>query len=615
MASNPLEHPVLRALVERSRRLGSDLHGSSSAKVQLTDPITGEPRTVLAVSGPGGLALLDLERLLRLQDARRGRDLGELLEYARFGPGGAIPIGTPLHAFAPARHVDHLQADALTTFAAAAEGREHVAGAFGGGLGWLDWQPSGLGLALGLRDLVAAEPELVGVVIGGHGLMSWGASSEAAEEIAEELLREAEAYLAAEARPKPFGEPRAGFGALPERERRRRAAGLAPRIRGLLGAERRVVGRFTDSPEVLEFLASESAERLAAHGTPPPLLLDLPPDTAAEEQLARLRELHTGGAAIVLLPGVGMWSFGVDARSARVGGELYAGSINVMRGAETISSYTPMPETIASEPRPAPRLAGRVAFVTGGASGIGLAVARRLHADGAAVVLADANREAAEHEAGDLGEGALALEVDVSDADAVARGVEAAVLRFGGLDIVVNNAGLPGPAPLFETEPEDYDRLYRVMARGSFLVSRAAARVLIDQGTGGDIVYVSSKNAVLAGPSNVAYGSIKAAQAHQVRLLAVELGPHQIRVNGVNPDAVVRGTGIFAGEWGRKRAETYGVPLEELGRYYADRTLLKREILPEHVAAAVAALVGGELDLTTGAFIPVDGGIPAAFPR
>jgi NAD(P)-dependent dehydrogenase (short-subunit alcohol dehydrogenase family) len=478
-----------------------------------------------------------------------------------------------------------------------------------------------LSLAVQVRDLAAAEPQLVGAMLGGHGVISWAASSEAAEATAGKLVREAEQYLAAKGRPEPFGEPRPGFGALTDEERRRRAAALAPHVRGLVGAERRVVGRFTDSPEVLDFLASESAERLAALGIAPPLLLDLPPHAPAEEQLARLRELHAGDPAIVLLPGIGMWSFAADARNARVAGELYVRSINVMRGAEAISSYAPVPATgtfgtmTEPEPEPEPRLAGRIAFVTGGASGIGLAVAKRLSADGAAVALADIDSERAEREAENIGEGALALEVDVSDAESVARGVEAAVLRFGGLDIVVNNAGLPGPAPLFETEPADYDRLYGVMARGSFLVSRAAARVLIDQGTGGDIVYVSSKNAVLAGPSNVAYGSIKAAQAHQVRLLAVELGPHQIRVNGVNPDAVVRGTGIFAGQWGRKRAEDYGVPVEELGRHYADRTLLKREILPGHVAAAVAALVGGELDLTTGAFIPVDGGIPAAFPR
>ena len=334
--------------------------------------------------------------------------------------------------------------------------------------------------------------------------------------------------------------------------------------------------------------------------------------------------------AIVLVPGVGMWSFGADSQTARVAGEFYVNAINVMRGAEALSSYVPIPdsekfrveywelEERKLRMRPAlPPLTGRIAFITGAASGIGLATAKRLHALGAAVVIADLNEEAAQREADALADSdrVLGVAVDVSDEQSVLAALEAAVLRFGGLDIVVNNAGLASSAPLLETVAADFDRLHAVMARGSFLVSRATARVLIEQDVGGDIVYIGSKNAVFAGPNNVAYGSVKAAQAHQVRLLAAELGPHRIRVNGVNPDAVVRGSGIFAGEWAQDRADAYGVPVEDLGRFYAERTLLKTEILPEHIAAAVAALVGGDLGVTTGTFIPVDGGIPAAFPR
>jgi rhamnulose-1-phosphate aldolase/alcohol dehydrogenase len=683
MASDPLAHPEVVALVERSNRLGADPRvtnfggGNTSAKVELEDPITGEPRTVLAVKGSGGdlgtlratgLALVDLERLRMMERAYEGLeredDMVALLDHARFGPGGAVPsIDTPLHGFLPARHVDHLHPDALIAFAAAADGRRRVAEAFAGRLGWLDWQRPGFDLGLRLRDLVAAQPELDGVVLGGHGVISWAGTSEESEALSLSLIAQAERYLAEHGKPDPLGAPRPGHRALPAEERRLRAAALAPVIRGLASTDSHVIGRLTDSDLVLDFLASEAAPRLAALGTScpdhflrtkvRPLLLDLPADAPLEEQAARLRELHAGyregyrryydenatpespairGAdpAIVLVPGLGMWSFGADSQTARVAGEFYVNAINVMRGAEALSSYAPSSEAekfrveyweleerkLRMRP-PAPPLTGRVAFVTGAASGIGLAIAKRLHGLGAAVVLADLNEEAARREADALADPdrALAVTVDVSDEQSVAAALEATVLRFGGVDIVVNNAGLASSAPLLETEAADYDRLHSVMARGSFLVSRAAARVLIEQGTGGDIVYVASKNAVFAGPNNVAYGSVKAAQAHQVRLLAAELGPHRIRVNGVHPDAVVRGSGIFAGDWAQERADAYGVPVEELGRFYAERTLLKTEILPEHIADAVAVLVGGDLSVTTGTFVPVDGGIPAAFPR
>jgi rhamnulose-1-phosphate aldolase/alcohol dehydrogenase len=683
MASELLRHPEIVALVERSRRLGADPRvtnyggGNTSAKLELEDPITGEKRSVLAVKGSGGdlgtlkpegLALVDLERLRAMERAYRGLehedDMVALLDYARFGPGGAVPsIDTPLHGFLPASHVDHLHPDALIAFATATDGRELVEDAFAGRLGWLDWQRPGFDLGLKLRDTASERPDLVGVVLGGHGVISWSETSEACEALSRDLIAAAERYLAEHGRPSPFGSGRPSFVALPGDERRRRAAVLAPIVRGLASTDRRVIGHFSDSPAVLDFLASEEAARLAALGTScpdhflrtkvHPLLLDLPPDAPLDEQIGRLRELHADyrddyrryyeenatsesppmrGAdpAIVLLPGVGMWSFGSDSQTARVAGEFYVNAINVIRGAEALSSYAPIPESekfrveyweleerkLRLRPAP-PSLTGQVAFVTGAASGIGLAIAKRLHGLGAAVVLADVDAERAEAEADALGDQdrAFSVRVDVADEGSVGDALVAACLRFGGVDIVVNNAGLASSAPLLETETSDYDRLHSVMARGSFLVSRAAARILIDQATGGDIVYVASKNAVFAGPNNLAYGSVKAAQAHQVRLLAAELGPHRIRVNGVNPDAVVRGSGIFAGDWARERAEAYGVPVEELGRFYAERTLLKTEILPEHIADAVAALVGGELSVTTGSFVPVDGGIPAAFPR
>jgi rhamnulose-1-phosphate aldolase/alcohol dehydrogenase len=334
--------------------------------------------------------------------------------------------------------------------------------------------------------------------------------------------------------------------------------------------------------------------------------------------------------AIVLIPGVGMFSFGPDAQTARVAGEFYVNAINVMRGAEALSAYEPIPEAekfrieywsleeAKLRRRPAARaLSGRVALVTGAASGIGRAIAERFAAEGAAVVVADIDVSGAEAVSASLGGGdrSIAVRADVGDEASVDGAMREVCLAYGGVDIVVNNAGLSRSAPLVETTAEDWDEQHRVMARGSFLVSRAAARVMIEQGRGGDIVYIVSKNATFAGPNNVAYGAAKADQAHQVRLLAAELGAHGIRVNGVNPDAVVRGSGIFAGAWGDERARVYGVPRGELGRFYAERTLLKREVLPEHVAGAVFALVGGDLPLTTGAIIPVDGGVPGAFLR
>jgi rhamnulose-1-phosphate aldolase/alcohol dehydrogenase len=388
------------------------------------------------------------------------------------------------------------------------------------------------------------------------------------------------------------------------------------------------------------------------------MLLDLPPDASHQAAAGRLRELHQAyredyrayyeryadaasppmrGAdpAVVLVPGVGMFSFGADGQTARVAGEFYLNAINVMRGAEAVSAYQPIPESekfrieyweleeakLRRRPKPKP-LAGRVALVTGGGSGIGRATAQRLAAEGACVVVADRDAGSARAIADEIGadgpgsrDVAAAVTADVTDESAVAAAFGAAALAFGGVDLVVNSAGLSISKPLLETTLADWDLQHDVMARGSFLVSRQAAKVMTEQAMGGDIVYICSKNAVFAGPSNVAYGAAKADQAHQVRLLAAELGDIGVRVNGINPDGVVRGSGIFASGWGAQRAAVYGVPEDELGAFYARRTLLKREVLPEHVAAAVLALCAGDLPLTTGLLIPVDAGVAAAFLR
>jgi rhamnulose-1-phosphate aldolase/alcohol dehydrogenase len=449
----------------------------------------------------------------------------------------------------------------------------------------------------------------------------------------------------------------------PAGERRARAAALAPYLRGLASTDKPQLGHYSDHPAVLDFVGSEKLARLAALGTScpdhflrtkvRPLVLDLTPDAPLDDVITRLRELHAAyradyqayyeryatpdsppmrGAdpAVVLVPGIGMFSYGADKQTARVAGEFYLNAINVMRGAEAISSYAPIPESekfrieyweleeakLRRRPRPKP-LAGRIALVTGGGSGIGRATAVRLASEGACVVVADRDAGPAATVAAELGSADVAVPVtaDVTSEADVAAAIAAAALAFGGVDLIVNNAGLSISKPLTETTLADWDILHDVMARGSFLVSREAAKVMEAQGMGGDIVYIVSKNGVFAGPANIAYGAAKADQAHQVRLLAAELGAIGVRVNGINPDGVVRGSGIFAGGWGAQRAAVYGVPEEELGAFYAQRTLLKKEVVPEHVAAAVFALTGGDLPLTTGLLVPVDAGVAAAFLR
>jgi rhamnulose-1-phosphate aldolase/alcohol dehydrogenase len=424
-----------------------------------------------------------------------------------------------------------------------------------------------------------------------------------------------------------------------------------------------VVGHYTDDPVVLDFLASAEHPRLAALGTScpdhflrtkvKPLVLDLPADASVEESIARLEQLHEEYRAdyqayydrnatddspairgadplIILIPGVGMFSYGANKQTARVAGEFYVNAINVMRGAEGLSRYAPIDESekfrieywaleeakLARLPKPKP-LASRIALVTGAASGIGKAIATRLAAEGACVVIADLDLSKAQAAAAEIGNADVAIGVaaNVADEDAVQASIDATVLAFGGLDLVVNNAGLSLSKALLDTSVADWDLQHNVMAKGSFLVSRAAAKVLIEQKLGGDIIYISSKNSVFAGPNNIAYSATKADQAHQVRLLAAELGEHGVKVNGINPDGVVRGSGIFAGGWGAKRAAVYGVDEEDLGKYYAQRTLLKREVLPENVANAVFVLCSSDLSHTTGLHIPVDAGVAAAFLR
>ena len=676
-------HSVVADLIVRSNRLGADpkntnyAGGNTSAKGTATDPVTGEGVELLWVKGSGGdlgtltergLAALRLDRVRALTGVYRGveheDEMVAAFDYCLHGAGGAAPsIDTAMHGLVDAPHVDHLHPDSGIAVATAADGERLTAEIFGGKVVWVPWRRPGFQLGLDIAAIKDANPEAIGCILGGHGITAWGATSEESEQNSLWIIRTAEQYIDQHGRPEPFGPVLDGYGALPEAERRAKAAALAPVIRGLASHDRPQVGHFTDDARVLEFLAGTTHPRLAALGTScpdhflrtkvKPLVLDLPAGAPVEDCVVRLKELHEAyradyqdyydrhagpdspairGAdpAIVLVPGVGMFSFGKDKQTARVAGEFYLNAINVMRGAEGISAYAPIDEAekfrieywaleeakLRRMPAPQP-LATRIALVTGAASGIGRAIATRLAAEGACVVIADLDAEKARAAAAELGgtDVAVGVAVDVSDEAAVQAAIEAAVLAFGGLDLVVNNAGLSLSKPLLETTEKDWDLQHDVMAKGSFLVSKNAARVLIAQGLGGDIVYISSKNSIFAGPNNIAYSATKADQAHQVRLLAAELGEHGIKVNGINPDGVVRGSGIFAGGWGAKRAAVYGVPEEELGAYYAQRTLLKREVLPENVANAVFALCTADFSHTTGLHVPVDAGVAAAFLR
>ena len=676
-------NPTVTELIRRSNSLGSDRRntnfagGNTSAKGSDIDPVTGETVELLWVKGSGGdlgtltpegLAVLRLDRLQAMTGTYPGLDREDEMvaafDYTLHGKGGAAPsIDTAMHGLVDAAHVDHLHPDSGIAIATAADGEELTQQIFGDAVVWVPWRRPGFQLGLDIAAIRRDNPQTIGTILGGHGITAWGDTSAESEANSRWIIDTAAQYIEDNGRPEPFGTARPDFMALPESERRAKAAALAPHLRAIASADRTMVGHFTDSEPVREFLAGQKLGALAELGTScpdhflrtkvKPLVIDLPASASAEDIIAALPDLHAAyredyrsyyerhadagspamrGAdpAIILVPGVGMFSYGPDKQTARVAGEFYVNAINVMRGAESLSTYAPISEAekfrieywaleeAKLKRRPAPKpLASRVAFVTGAASGIGKAIATRLAAEGACVVIADLDRDKAEAVAAELGSADVAVGVaaDVSDEAGVQAALAEAVLAFGGVDLIVNNAGLSLSKSLFETTEKDWDLQHDVMAKGSFLVSKNAARILVDQGLGGDIVYISSKNSVFAGPNNIAYSATKADQAHQVRLLAAELGEHGIRVNGINPDGVVRGSGIFAGGWGAQRAKTYGVEEKDLGKFYAQRTILGREVVPENVANAVYALCTDDFSHTTGLHVPVDAGVAAAFLR
>jgi len=672
-----------RDLIARSRRLGSDpkntnfAGGNTSAKGKGLDPVTGANINLLWVKGSGGdlgtlseegLAVLQLDRVHQLKSVYPGLDHEDQMvaafEYCAHGKGGAAPsIDTAMHALVGAAHVDHLHPDSGIAIATAADGKALTAKIFGSKVAWVPWRRPGFQLGLDMAEIKEKNPDAVGCILGGHGITAWGDTSDECEKNSLWIINTAQKYIDQHGKSEPFGTLIKENQPLATKSRHERAAALAPLLRGLASTDKRMVGHYCDDPIVLDFLARAKHGSLAALGTScpdhflrtkvRPMVVDLPPSAPMDVVVARIKKLHQSYRAnyakyyekfadadspamrgadplVILVPGIGMFSYGPDKKTARVASEFYINAINVMRGAEALSSYKPISERekfrieywaleeakLQRLPKPKSH-ATKVAFVTGAASGIGKAIAHRLAADGAHVVIADVDEAKAKAVAAEIGstDVALGVAIDVRSEKAITSALSLAVRTFGGLDIVVNNAGVSLSKPLLETTEADWDFQHDIMAKGSFLVSRETARILMDQEMGGDVIYISSKNSVFAGPNNIAYSATKADQAHQVRLLAVELGEYGIRVNGINPDGVVRGSGIFAAGWGANRAKTYGVKEEDLGNFYAQRTILKKEVLPESIADAVSVLTGPDLTLTTGMHLPVDSGVAAAFLR
>jgi rhamnulose-1-phosphate aldolase/alcohol dehydrogenase len=625
-----------------------------------------------------GCAALYVERLRSLENVYRGLahedEMVELFNHCIFDLASKAPsIDTPLHGFLPFKHIDHLHPDAAIAIAAAKDGERITHDLFEGTVGWVGWQRPGFDLGLQIRECLenAAKKGIAlrGIMLGSHGLFTWGDTAHESYMNTLEVVEKCAEFLE-----KNYGKKRAIFGgeqikALKKEERAQKAAKIAPILRGFSSGQTRMVGHFTDDEKVLQFINSEDLDRLAPLGTScpdhflrtkiSPLVLDLKLSDDLNDvakikeiltpQYAAYRQMYSdyydtckhpnspamrdANPVVVLFRGVGMFTFAKDKQTARVASEFYANAINVMRGAEAVSEYTALPRQEAFDieywlleeaklqrmPKPKP-LSGRVALVTGSAGGIGKAIAKKLASEGACVVLNDINAERLETAKAEFtqlfGKDAVStVLMDVTNSRSIEDAMEAASLAFGGVDIVVNNAGISLSKPVTEHTVADWDKVYDILVKGQFLVSREAVEVMRKQGFGGDIVNIVSKNAVVSGPNNLAYGSAKAAQAHGTRLLAAELGADKIRVNMVNPDAVIADSNIWAGGWAEGRAKAYGITVAELPAYYAKRTLLNEIILPDDIANATFAFVGGLLSKSTGNALNVDGGVAMGFLR
>ncbi len=672
-------------LIYRSNLLGSDLRvtnyggGNTSCKTIEKDPLTGEDTEVMWVKGSGGdigtlkrdgLAGLYMDRLQDLKKIYRGLEhedeMVALFNHCIYDLDSRAPsIDTPLHAFLPFKHVDHVHADSLIAIAAAKDGEKITQELFNGELSWVPWQRPGFDLALKLEQSLADNPGIRGIVLGGHGLFTWGDTAEECYENTLDVINKAAVYL-----DKNYGKSRPVFGgkvkeSLAPDSRLNQAADLAPILRGLASSHSRMVGHFTDDDRVLEFINSKDLDKLAPLGTScpdhflrtkiKPLVLDLAPDAdlndaqQIKKQLQKAFEdyrkdykeyyekhkrsnspaMRDPNPVVILWPGVGMFTYAKNKQTARVAAEFYINAINVMKGAEAISSYVSLPLQEAFDieywlleeaklqrmPKEKP-LSRKVALVTGSGGGIGKAIAEKFIQEGAAVIFSDIRQDLLDEIKKEYSaDQAIVTTLNVTDGGSIAEAIKKSNLAFGGVDIVVNSAGLALSKPLLEHTEEDWDKLNDIMVKGQFLMCRETAKIMKTQGLGGDIVNIASKNALVSGPNNVAYGTAKSAQAHMSRLLAAELGPDKIRVNVVNPDAVIRNSNIWQTGWAEGRAKAYGISVDELPAFYAKRTLLNEELLVEDIANGVFVFVSGMLSKSTGNILNVDGGVAAAFVR
>jgi len=676
-------------LIYRSNLLGADLRltnyggGNTSCKAVAKDPLTGNETEIMWVKGSGGdigtlkrsgLAALYVDRLRALTRVYRGiefeDEMVELFNHCIFDLASKAPsIDTPLHGFLPFKHIDHLHPDAAIAIAAAKDGKKITQELFNGTIGWVEWQRPGFDLGLKLKKCLDENPGIRGIMLGSHGLFTWGDTAYESYVNTLEVIERCAQYLEDN-----YGKRKPVFGgskinSIDKKHRSEQAASLAPILRGFCSHHTRMVGHFTDDDRVLEFINSKDLSRLAPLGTScpdhflrtkiSPMVLDLKPDEnlsdakPIKEKLSPAFEayrkmyadyynqckhrnspaIRDANPVVILYPGVGMFTFAKDKQTARVAAEFYINAINVMKGAEAISEYTSLPrqeafnieywllEEAKLQRMPKPKaLSGKIALITGSAGGIGKAIAKKFVEEGACLVLSDNDqnrlKEAEEEFKKLYGADAFSSAfLDVTDASMVDASINAAALSFGGVDIVVNNAGLSISKPLDEHSEKDWDILYDVLVKGQFMVTQSAVRVMRKQGLGGDVINIVSKNALVSGPNNAGYGSAKAAQLHLSRLNAAELGPDKIRVNVINPDAVIADSKIWAGGWAEGRAKAYGVSVEELPAFYAKRTLLNEVILPEDIANACFALVGGLLNKSTGNVLNVDGGVAMAFTR
>ena len=676
-------------LVYRSNLLGADLRltnyggGNTSCKAMAKDPLSGNETEVMWVKGSGGdlgtmkrngLAALYVERLRSLTNVYRGiqfeDEMVELFNHCIYDLASKAPsIDTPLHGFLPFKHIDHLHPDAAIAIAAAKDGKKITKELFDGTIGWVEWQKPGFDLGLKLRACLEENPGIRGIMLGSHGLFTWGDTAYESYINTLQVIEKCAQYLEDN-----YGKKRAIFGgqklqSLPPVQRKEKAASLAPILRGFCSSQVKMIGHFTDDDRVLQFINSNDLDKLAPLGTScpdhflrtkiSPLVLSLEPGDDISDaksikeklqpQFEAYRKMYAdyyntckhpnspairdANPVVILYKGVGMFTFAKDKQTARVAAEFYINAINVMRGAEAVSEYTSLPRQEAFNieywlleeaklqrmPKPKP-LSGRVALVTGSAGGIGKAIAKKFAEEGACVVINDINEERLDSTREEFvkayGKDVVSSTLlNVTDVSTIDSAMDDTALAFGGVDIIINNAGISISKSIAEHTIEEWDRLYDILVKGQFLVSQKGVEIMRKQGFGGDIVNIVSKNAVVAGPNNPGYGSAKAAQAHLTRLMAAELGADKIRVNTVNPDAVIADSNIWAGGWAEGRAKAYGITVDELPAYYAKRTLLNEIILPDDIANACFAFVGGLLNKSTGNALNVDGGVAMGFYR